>query len=111
MPSSSQARRCTGVGVVMVVNAGRPPEGWMLLAAMVARSASRVAKLCTGSPSGVVLAAILARSAGAGAVGAEAGDAEGGDGGEGVAGQVADVALDQQDLADARETGGPRVRA
>ena len=64
MPRSSQARRCTDVGVVIVVTAGRPGAGWMRLAVMVARSASRVAKLCTGAPSRVVLAAILARAAG-----------------------------------------------
>jgi hypothetical protein len=35
-----------GAGVVIWVKGGRPPAGWMWLAAMVARSASRVAKLC-----------------------------------------------------------------
>jgi hypothetical protein len=53
-----------GAGVVIWVKGGRPPAGWMWLAAMVARSASRVAKLCTGPPPGVALVAALARAAG-----------------------------------------------
>ena len=34
----------------MTVKAGRPSAGWIRLAAMVARSCGRVAKLCTGPP-------------------------------------------------------------
>src|SRR2546429_2749879 len=63
-PSSSRARRWMGVGVVMMVKAGRPWAGWMRLAAMVARSASRVARLCTGSPSAVTLVVSFASAAG-----------------------------------------------
>src|SRR5215470_1564383 len=63
-PSSSKAWRWTGVGVVMTVKAGRPPAGWIWLAAMVARSASMVVKLCTGPRSGVALVAALASAAG-----------------------------------------------
>src|SRR5260370_29427568 len=66
-PSSSKACRWTGVGVVMMVKAGRSPTGWTRLAAMVARSASKVAKLCTGPPLGVALVAALA-AAGASAL-------------------------------------------
>ena len=44
-PRRSKARCCTGVGVVIMVKPGRPAAGWMWLAAMVARSSSRVAKL------------------------------------------------------------------
>ncbi len=50
-PRSSKAWRWRGVGVVMTVKAGSPPAGWMWLAVMVARSAGRVARLCTGPPS------------------------------------------------------------
>jgi hypothetical protein len=49
-----------GAGAVIWAKGGRPPAGWMWLAAMVARSASRVAKLCTGPPPGVALVAALA---------------------------------------------------
>src|SRR6266699_243610 len=60
MPRNSKAWRWGGVGVVMRVKAGRLPAGWMRLAAIVARSPSRVAKLCTGPPPGVALVAALA---------------------------------------------------
>src|SRR5436190_21420182 len=62
-PRSSRAWRWRGVGVVIRVKAGRAAVGWMWLAAMVARSASRVAKLCAGAPSAVTLVVILARAA------------------------------------------------
>jgi hypothetical protein len=48
----------------MMVKAGRSPAGWTRLAAMVARSASKVAKLCAGPPLGVALVAALAAAAG-----------------------------------------------
>ena len=51
--SSSKARCCSGVGVVILVNAGRSSAGWIWLAQMVARSASRLVKLCTGVLSAV----------------------------------------------------------
>src|SRR5215510_16602726 len=63
-PRNSKAWRWTGVGVVMTVKAGWPPVGWMRLAAIVARSSSRVAKLCTGPPPAVALVAALACAAG-----------------------------------------------
>src|SRR5437867_3221387 len=63
-PRRSNARRWAGVGVVIRVKAGRPAAGWMVLAQMVARSASRLRRLCTGWPSSVTLAAILASAAG-----------------------------------------------
>ena len=63
-PSSSKAWRWTGVGVVMTVKAGRPPAGWIWLAAMVARSSSKVARLCTGAPPAVTLVASLASAEG-----------------------------------------------
>src|SRR5215813_4665841 len=78
MPSSSRAWRWTGVGVVMMVKAGRPAAGWMVLAAMVARSWSRVARLCTGWPSAVCLVVSLASAEGERPAGA------GGPGGGGV---------------------------
>ena len=45
--SSSKARRCGGVGVVLVVNAGMSWRA-VVVGATVARSASRLVKLCTG---------------------------------------------------------------
>src|SRR5215472_5071726 len=64
MPRNSKAWRWTGVGVVMTVKAGRPPAGWMRLAAIVARSSSRVAKLCAGPSPVVALVAALASADG-----------------------------------------------
>jgi hypothetical protein len=60
MPSSSKARRCGGVEVVIMVTAGVLSAGWMVLVQMVARSSSRLVKLCTGSSSWVRLRAALA---------------------------------------------------
>src|SRR5258707_12832337 len=60
MARSSKARCCSGVGVVVIVNAGMSWAGWMWLAQMVARSASRLVKLCTGVLSIVRLRAALA---------------------------------------------------
>src|SRR5260370_15437709 len=60
MARSWKARRCSGVGVVVIVNAGMSWAGWMWLAQMVARSASRLVKLCTGVLSMVRLRAALA---------------------------------------------------
>src|SRR5882672_7106552 len=68
--SSSKACRWTGVGLVMMVKAGRSPAGWTRLAAMAARSASKVAKLCAGPPLGVALVAALAAAGGEGRAGA-----------------------------------------
>src|ERR1044071_6215402 len=48
MLRSSKARRCSGVEVVVMVNAGVSSVGWIWLAQRVARSASRLVKLCTG---------------------------------------------------------------
>ena len=64
-PSSSKAQRWRGVGVVMTVKAGRLlPACWMRLAAMVARSSSRAAKLCTGPPPVVAFVTVLGSAAG-----------------------------------------------
>src|SRR4029077_3472019 len=60
MSSNSKAVRCSGVGLVMMVKAGMSSAGWMWLAQMVARSASRLVKLCTGVFSVVRLRAALA---------------------------------------------------
>src|SRR5258707_15220078 len=60
-PSRSRAWRCSGVGVVTSRKPGRAGSaGWIWLRQMVARSASRVAELCTGWPSWVRLVAALA---------------------------------------------------
>jgi len=59
-PRSSKALLCSGVGVVMMVNAAVWSVGWIWLAQMVARSASRLVKLCTGVFSVVCLRAALA---------------------------------------------------
>jgi hypothetical protein len=45
-----------------MVNAGMSQAGWMWLAQIVARSASRQVKLCTGMPSSVCLRAALCRA-------------------------------------------------
>jgi hypothetical protein len=47
----------------MTVKAGRLPAGWMRLAAVAARSSSRVAKLCTGPPPVVAFVAALGSAA------------------------------------------------
>lgn len=55
-PRRSRARRCTGVGAVIMEKADTlASTGSIRLAAMVARSASRLLKLWTGSPSAVLL--------------------------------------------------------
>ena len=60
-PSRSRACRWIGVGVVTIWKPGRSGSaGWMWFRQMVARSRSRVAKLCTGWPSWVRLVAALA---------------------------------------------------
>src|SRR5438046_597848 len=70
-PSRSRACRWSGVGVVTSRKAGRAGSaGWIWLRQMVARSASRVWKLCTGRSPGVRLAAALARARGERAAGA-----------------------------------------
>src|SRR6266498_2880169 len=70
-PSRSRAWRCGGVGVVTRWKGGRAGSaGWIWLRQMVARSASRLVKLCTGRPAGVRLAAALARARGDRAAGA-----------------------------------------
>ena len=48
-----------GAGVVMTAKAGGLPAGWIRLAAMVARSSSKVAKLCAGPPPVVAYVAAL----------------------------------------------------
>src|SRR6185312_320902 len=71
MPSRSRAWRCSGVGVVTSRKPGRAGSaGWIWLRQMVARSASRLVKLCTGRSAGVRLAAALARARGERAAGA-----------------------------------------
>src|SRR5258705_9094970 len=55
-----KARRCSGVGLVIMVKAGVSSAGWIWLAQTVARSASRLVKLCTAVPSVVRLRAALA---------------------------------------------------
>ena len=60
MSRSSKARRCSGVGVVVMVKAGMSSAGWIWLAQRVAKSASRLVKLCTGVSSVVRLRAALA---------------------------------------------------
>src|SRR5258707_5157394 len=70
-PSRSRAVRWIGVGVVTIWKPGRSGSaGWMWLRQMVARSASRVAELCTGWPSWVRLVAALASAFAEGAAGA-----------------------------------------
>src|SRR5260370_41054505 len=70
-PSRSRAWRWMGVGVVTSRKPGRAGSaGWMWLRQMVARSASRVAELCTGWPSWVRLVAALASAFAEGAAGA-----------------------------------------
>lgn len=59
MPRRSKARRWTGVGVVIRVKAGKSWAGWMRLAQMAPRSASRPRRLCTGLPSAVTWVVIL----------------------------------------------------
>src|SRR5262245_34566933 len=60
-PSRSRAWRWIGVGVVMIRKPGRAGSpGWIWLRQMVARSASRLSKLCTGRWSWVCLVAALA---------------------------------------------------
>src|SRR5436309_14330987 len=60
-PSRSRAWCCRGVGVVTSWKPGRAGSAdWIWLRQMVARSASRLVKLCTGRPAGVRLAAALA---------------------------------------------------
>src|SRR5713226_7895278 len=64
-PSRSRAWRWRGVGVVTSWKPGRAGSaGWIWLRQMVARSASRLVKLCTGRPPSVCLAAALARARG-----------------------------------------------
>src|ERR1039458_28532 len=70
-PSRSRAWRWSGVGVVTRLKAGRAGSaGWIWLRQMVARSVSRLVKLCTGRSAGVRLAAALARARGERAAGA-----------------------------------------
>src|SRR5260221_9517353 len=70
-PSRPRACRCRGVGVVTSWKAGRAGSaGWIWLRQMVARSVSRLSKLCTGWPAGVRLAAALASARGERAAGA-----------------------------------------
>src|SRR6266566_5441568 len=62
-PSRSRAWRCSGVGVVTSRKPGRAGSaGWIWLRQMVARSVSRLVKLCTGRSPGVRLTAALARA-------------------------------------------------
>jgi len=66
-----QAEQFEGValeesGMVIRMKAGSPTAGWMRLAVMVARPASRVARLCRGAQSAVCLVASLASAAGNG---------------------------------------------
>src|SRR5260370_13137963 len=74
-PSRSRAVRWIGVGVVTIWKPGMSGSaGWIWLRQMVARSRSRVAKLCTGWSPVVRLVAAFAsafgeRSAGATGVG------------------------------------------
>src|SRR5450755_1676719 len=70
-PSRSRAWRCRGVGVVTRRKAGRAGSaGWIWLRQMVARSVSRLVRLCRGRPLLVCLAAALARARGERAAGA-----------------------------------------
>src|SRR4029453_7541828 len=70
-PRSSKACRCGGVGVVTSRKPGSAGSaGAIVFRQIVARSASRVAKLCTGRSPGVCLVAALARARGERAAGA-----------------------------------------
>jgi hypothetical protein len=64
-PSRSRACRCRGVGVVASLKPGRAgPVAWIWLRQIVARSVSRLSKLCTGRLPSVRFAAALARATG-----------------------------------------------
>src|SRR6266702_8971879 len=64
-PSRSRACRWSGVGVVTIWKPGRAGSaGWIWLRQMVARSRSRLVKLCTGRSLGVRLVAALASAFG-----------------------------------------------
>ena len=96
-PSNSKACRWRAVGVVTSRKPGRAGSaGWIWLRQMVPRSASRVAKLCTGRSSSVRLAAALARAFGERAAGAHVGHDRG--------------AGDHPKIRDAGELSGQLVR-
>ena len=70
-PRRSKARRCAGVGVVIMAKSGSlVSAGWIRLAAIVARSASKLLKLWTARCSTVLFVVSFLRADGEGVAGA-----------------------------------------